>query len=204
MPATDLDLVNDALSFLGEGTVLTDLGSNVEVAKVASRHLVRARDEVLSRFNWGCARQFDELELVETSDGSQAWYDQFNFSYRYPADCLVVRRFLTAQGVREATPEFYQTGADDDGKLIFCNVPEPARIEYTRRIEDPELIDPDLRTCVSLNLALYMARPLSADANKRAEVQGLYTRGLLAAMELRGNEQQRAERPAGKYRRARR
>src|SRR5690606_28194143 len=100
------------------------------------------------------------LGLVEEEPNSE-----WGYSYRYPSDCLMVRRFIT--GIQPDTQETkipYRVIGDDDGLLILTNEDE-AEIEYTIRATDTLRYPPDFEMALSFRLASYIAPRITGGDN---------------------------------------
>ena len=159
--ATETDVANMALSHLGVGIEIQDLESeSSQQAQVCRRFFGIARDKALADCPWPFAKAFATLGLV-AEDPIEEW----SFSYRIPADSLVIRRLRSGQRRdSESTSVPFATGQDGSGALLFTDQ-TPCDIEYTKRIEDSQRWDVDFSTALSYLLASYIAPRIAAGDN---------------------------------------
>jgi hypothetical protein len=103
--------------------------------------------------------------LIEEDPNSE-----WSYSYRYPSDCLKIRRILS--GIRNDTAQSrvpYKIARDDSGQLFFADL-EDLEIEYTMRVEDVQQFPPDFVMALSFRLAGYVApRVTGGDPFKMGE-----------------------------------
>ena len=155
--ASDIEICNLALSNLGISKEIASSTEDSAEAETCNRFFVDVRDELLRDFPWTFATKFVALGLVEEDPN-----DEWGFSYRYPSDCIKVRRILS--GIRNDTPATktkMKIIADDDGLLILTDY-EDAEIEYTFRAEDPMRYPSDFKKAFALKLAIEIAPRLIA------------------------------------------
>lgn len=155
--ASNTEICNIALSHVGVGKSIANLDTEQSQEAVVCRVFFETvRDAVLRDFAWPFASRTVAVGLIEEDPN-----DEWDYSYRYPTDCLSIRRVLS--GVRNDTHQSrvpYKIAQDDDGRLIYCDT-EDAEIEYTVRAEDPELYSPDFVMALSFRLAFYIAPRLT-------------------------------------------
>jgi len=159
MAASDTAIANLALSHLGNKDSLSDIETDTSrEAEVCRIFFDTVRDEMLRQFPWPFATKFAELSEVEEEPDPP---DEWGYSYRYPSDCLYIRRILSgARNDSRATREPYKIGVDGTGKLIYTDL-ESAVVEYTFRNEDPTDYPDDFTMALSYRLASYMAPQLT-------------------------------------------
>src|SRR3990167_2163908 len=137
MPS-EVEICNMALGHLGVGKEIANLETEKSTeASLCRRFYANTRDEALRDFPWPFATKLAALGLIEEDPN-----DEWGFSYRYPSDCLRLRRLLS--GLRNDTRQSrapYKIGKDDQGRLLFADL-EDAEAEYTARITDPALFHP--------------------------------------------------------------
>lgn len=183
--ASRIDIYNMALGHLAVTTTVASLTESTKERKTMDRFYETALDAVLRDRNWPFATKFKNPALVEEEPT-----DEWAFSYRYPTDCLYLRRLvLAARASRVRVP--FRIVSDDNGRLIYTDQ-EDALIEYTARITDPVRFPPDLVLALSFRLAAYAAPGLT-----RGDKDGLGDRALklyIAELSLAGanalNEEQ--------------
>lgn len=151
MATTWTSIANIALRRLGEKPI-TDLADAGKTAEACNSHYEQARDEVLCRWNWVCARHRTALTADSTAP-------DFGWDYRYalPSSpyCL---RLLSI----EDEPA-YQL----EGRYILTDDSDGLNITYVKRITDATELDPLLVKAIALRLALDIAnwiRPTGVNA----------------------------------------
>ena len=147
---------NLALSHLGVGKSIASLSENSQEAIACNRFYETARDATLRDHAWPFATKLAELALIEEDPN-----DEWDYSYRYPTDCLNIRRILS--GYRKDTRDTvipYKIAQDDSGLLIYTDS-ENAEVEYTMRATDAQFYPPDFELALSYRLAYYIAPRLT-------------------------------------------
>lgn len=194
--AAQEDVANAALVNLGLAPTITDLDADVSLeAQTAKLFLPRARRYTLSRYSWGFAREYIELDEPETQDGSQPWWDQWTYAYPWPDDVVVVRRILTGKGESEVKPPAFKPGRSGGERVLFTKfLDDPAtRVEVTIDVPDlDDWIDPPLR-CLEWRLAWHLIVPLARNDRKPETIMGNFRSELAAAVEEDALQQQTGE-----------
>lgn len=186
--ASKVGICNLALSHLGIGKDIANFDTEKSQEAAACRTFYdQALQQTLRDFEWPFATRFADLVLVE-EDPTEEWA----FSYRYPAGCLLFRKILS--GTRNDTTDTkvaYRLASDVAGQLIFADK-EEAQCEFTANITDPSLYPSDFIQSLSLRLALYIApRITSGDPMAiQNKIALLYSSELLKAQSNSLNEQQ--------------
>jgi hypothetical protein len=158
--ATKTEIANLALSHLGIGKEIADLDNEKSQEAVTMRRFYeQTRDAVLRDFPWPFATRFAALALVADPPTET---EEWAFSYRYPTDCLMMRRIQIGSARVDTNQSriVFKTGRDDQGQLIYTDE-EEAKIEYTFREEDPQRYPADFQLAFSLRLAHYAAPRLT-------------------------------------------
>lgn len=160
---------NLALSHLGHSKEIVNYETDTtQEAKTIRRYFQTALENTLRDYPWPFATKLDDLVLVSTYPN-----DEWGFSYRYPTDCLRLRRILS--GVRNDNRQSrvpYKVGRDDTGLLIFTDQ-EDAKIEYTYKEFDPQRYPADFVMAFSLRLASFIAPNITG-----GDVNGMGNRAL--------------------------
>jgi hypothetical protein len=186
--ASRTEICNLALSHLGEGKEIANFTSErSQQAESCRRFFDIALACVLRDFAWPFASKVGALSLI-----SQHPNTEWGYAYRYPTDCLDVRRILS--GFRNETHQSrvgYRIGQDDGGLVIYTDQPR-AWLEYTVRAEDSTRYPPDFVMALSFRLAAYIApRVTGGDAFKMGDrALQLYGWELSKAMAGSANEEQ--------------
>ena len=151
--ASKVGICNLSLSHLGIGKEVAILETEQSQEAAACRRFYdTARRATLSDLNWSFATEFYTLGLIEESPS-----DEWDFSYRYPATCITIRRILS--GLRNDTSESripFKLLKDDAGRLIYTDQ-ENAEIEMTKDVEDTTFFPDDFVLALSFRLASYIA-----------------------------------------------
>jgi len=187
-----ISICNLALRRVGSRKTITDLGSNESEEAIHCNALyAHARDTVLDAFPWPFAMKYATLDLVEDlseeeDDENRDW----NYSYRYPTDCLKVRRIVTSAGRLETVPEPFEIGQDSAGLLIYTDE-EDAKIQYTARFTNSAQFSPIFADALAWRLAADLAMPLSQEESVRETAERFYRYALGEAQATHRNESQR-------------
>ncbi len=201
MASSTTEISNLAISHLGIGKEIANLETERSAeAQACRRFFAVARDTTLRDFAWPFATKINELGLVE-EDPNNEWA----FSYRYPTDCLMLRRILS--GVRTDTHQSrvpYRVTRDASGLLIYTDM-EDAELEYTIKETDVSRYPADFVMAMSFLLASYVAPRLTAgDPFKLGDRSlGLYVAELSKARTMALNEEQADQTPDAEMIRAR-
>lgn len=155
MPSST-EICNMALGHLGVGKDIASLAENSAEARACNRYYNIAVQAVIADFPWPFATRFATLALVEADPT-----DEWAYSYRYPADCMMIRRILS--GVRQdslASREEYRIASDTMGAIILTDK-ENAQIEYTVMPADTALFPVDFIEALSYRIAWAVAPTLT-------------------------------------------
>jgi hypothetical protein len=130
--SSEAEVCNVALGFIGDSTVIQNMDTESSPQALALRlYFDDTRDEALRDFPWTFAKRSELLTPVEDNPN-----DDWDFSYRYPSDCLFVRRVWGVVRTPTLTETIkYDIGSDTTGRLIYTDE-DDAEIEFTARIED--------------------------------------------------------------------
>lgn len=151
-------------------------------------------DFVLRDFPWPFATAYADLGLVDGAADDPANRDWI-FAYRYPSDCMFVRRVVRESvGRNDPTPASYRIGRDAQGKLIYTNE-QDAQIEYTVDVTDPEEFDALFVSMLAWKLGASLAPSLSRIKDMATTCMQMYEIDKTKAQSRALNEQQQ-ETPA--------
>ena len=185
--SSDTQISNMAISHLGLGKEIADLTTEKsEEAAACRRFFEVAKKAVLSDLDWGFATKEAVLGLITESPS-----DEWNFSYRYPTDCLNIRRIKS--GMRRDTAKSripFRVLKDGSGRIIYTDQ-ENAEIEYTENITDLDLLSAECDLALSFRLASYIAPRLTGgDPFKlKEEMLGQYQLEIGRAKQKEMNEE---------------
>lgn len=201
MASSSTEICNLALSHLGIGKQIANVETERSAEALACRrYYATARDVSLRDFPWPFATTIRALGLVEEDPNSE-----WGFSYRYPTDCVKLRRILS--GVRNDTSQSrtpYKLARDSAGILIYSDM-EDAEVEYTIRETIVGRYPPDFIMALSFRIAAYIAPSVTGgDPFKLGErALSLYTYELSKAEASGLNEEQPDQNPDSEFIRAR-
>lgn len=199
--ASQVGICNMSLSHLGisKEIAIFETEKSEEAATVRRFYDV-ALSKILSDYPWPFATRIAALALVAVEPNTEWLY-----SYRYPVDCLTLRRVIS--GVRNDTRQSrapYKIASDASGRLIFTDE-EDAQVEYTALITDTLQFQADFALAFSYLMAFLIAPRLTAGDQFKLGDKAFklyqYTAG--QATSNAGNEGQRDEEPDSEFVRAR-
>ena len=199
--ALNTEVCNLAISHLGVAKTIIDVETEQSIeAKICRRFYELALKAVLRDYPWPFATKISSIALVENNPN-----DDWEFSSRYPSDCLHVRRILgQAANVTIDVRVPYKISRDGSGRLIYTNQPD-AQIEYTLDISDYTIITGDFILAFSFLLAHYAAPALTnGDPFKLGDRAKLnYYEEISSAKATAVNEEQVEALPESEYVRGR-
>lgn len=156
--ASQVEIINLALSHIGVGKEISSLETErSEEAAAGRRFYDICRDVVLEAAEWPFTRKIATIALVQAEPNTE-----WAYSYRYPTDCLHIRRVLS--GLRNDTRQSrapYLLAQDSSGTLIYTDE-DDAQMEYTAKSDNPQFYPSDFVMAFSLYLAVYIAPRLTA------------------------------------------
>jgi hypothetical protein len=199
--ASKVGIVNISLSHLAVGKEIANIETEKsEEATTARRFYDTALEATLRDFPWPFATRITTLALIETTPNTE-----WAYSYRYPTDCLYLRKILS--GIRNDTRQsraVYKIASDSSGLLILTDQ-QNAEIEYTLRATNPQFYTSDFVMAFSYYLAALMAPSLTGgDQFKLGDkVLKLYQFEISRAVSRAENEEQREEEPESEFIRGR-
>lgn len=173
MTISKTGVCNKALHFIGIGEEIASIDERSSDAKACKMFYADALDEVLREWPWPFATRTVSLDMVNTlgdDDEPERYSTEFFYAYRYPSDCLYVRRIVsgTVPDTEESLVR-YEIGSDTSGRLILTDAAE-AEIKYTARISDESLFPPDFAMALAYRIAIYIAPRLVEDPRKMVDV----------------------------------
>lgn len=156
--ASSTEICNLALSHLRVSKEIANLETERSQEAASCRAFYEtARDATLRDFAWAFASKIDSLPLVEEDPN-----DEWAYSYRYPTDCLKIRRILSGnRNDSHQTRQPYKVIQDSAGLLILTDKRD-AELEYTIRADDSDRYPADFILAFSFRLAAYIAPRVTA------------------------------------------
>jgi hypothetical protein len=195
--ASKTQVCNFALSHLGVGKRITDIDSESSLeADTCNLFYDDALDLVLREFEWPFATKIVTLGLVQENPT-----DEWAFSYRYPSDCLYLRRILSGRrndSRQSQTP--YRLYQDDAGSLIYTDMAD-ARVEYTVRVTDVDRFPVDFKMSFSYFLASLIAPSIVHGSGDKIITRMLQLASLWVqkSSSKNMNEEREEETPIGEF-----
>ncbi len=185
MPVTSrVQIWNIALARVGVKQFVVGVDENSDEAAVMKLNHDVAVEKVLSDFPWPFATAYATLGLIEENPN-----DDWLYSYRYPYDCVFVRRILAPEiGKRNPDPPPFQIGVDNQGRLLYTDRPN-AQICYTKMVTDVAFFSVPFIDALSWYLA-WCAAPLSRIPGIVTRMYAMYARAISMASAMDANEQQ--------------
>jgi hypothetical protein len=181
-------VANMALSHCGIGQEISALSENSAPARACNFWYDIARDLALASFPWPFANKQVTLALVEEDPN-----DEWQYSYRYPSNCIVFRRIVS--GVLPESKEIpFKLGHDVTGILIFCNQTD-AIGEITATFGTEGLWPDAFASAVSWLLAERIAPKLQVDRSRQLDATGYMDKALMQAKGIQSQEQANQPRP---------
>jgi hypothetical protein len=177
-------VANSALRLLGIGQKIASFDDDNHRAEACKDAYPQSRDLVLSQFKWPFTTKRVVLGLVE-EDPNEDW----RFSYRYPVDCVMVRRIADSRGLPDYIPTAFTLGQDITGRLIYTDV-EDAMVEYSGTLDDPGEWPNCLADAVAGELATRIAPIFKAGNDKLDRAQATKAQALMQAQGIAQQEQQ--------------
>lgn len=204
MPSSKTEIANLALTHLGVGYEIADLDTEVSKEASAIRAVYQTSlHQMLREFPWPFATVIAELSQVSLADTPPN--DEWNYSYRYPPDCLEARRIFTGNRVEtNETRVPYRITRDGSGLLILTDQAD-ACLEYTSTYDEVVRFPPDFSMALSFLVAMYAAPRLTAgDPFKLSDRSAkMYEFHMNNAKANAANEEQPDQPPESEFIRAR-
>lgn len=166
MAASDVDIVNMALSHLGDAANVQSVYPSDGTAQAdhANRVYAETRDWLLERFAWKFALR--RATLAERADVS---VDSWAYVYAEPNNCLRLLSVLPTGYTRDSQSELYETETDDDGAGLILTDAADATARFIARVTDPARFSPGFTQTLSWALASILAGPIIKGETGRAE-----------------------------------
>lgn len=192
-----IDIVNLALSHLGQGTITSaQLTADVHPSAVqANIFWVPCRDEVLGESNWPFATVTLALSSLDIDDY------EWDYVYSYPtlAVSTMWNIFNEATLNTKDDQEYAVKHVPTLGvSAIFCDL-EDAIAEYTYKVTDTSLWSTKFVMAFSYRLAASMAKSLTGDNQLGVTMTQLYNSILGEAKRLNNSENRKKPDHANKY-----
>ncbi len=169
--AADIDVINAALSKLGEQNLLAVTDQSV-AGRLANRTYGDIRDALLRQYPWNFATKRASLSADAEAP---AW--GFTRKFNLPAGCL---RLVS---INNAANEDWR----HEGRTIVTDMTAPLEIIYIGAIQVDEM-DATFREALAARLALEWAEPITQTSSVVAAMEALYRQKLQIARSSDGQE----------------
>ena len=170
MSFSKTNLYNITLKNLGIGvTVQSTTESNIYNSTLNTYYEV-AKEQALKDFDWNFARTYRELTLTVNDCENP----RYQYEYDYPNDCLEARELVdVSPDVRTA---FEPASSSITKSLVINTNVNPAKLRYTRRIDNESEFTAEFLMAFSWYLAFLAAPSIASDAeNKRNTAFKIYS-----------------------------
>lgn len=145
--ASDVSICNTAIMRVGGSQLISALTETSVAAQACNLAFEHSRLRTLTAAHWPFATKFYTGELVEANPVTE-----WAYAYRYPSDCLKIRRIVSGLGFSEAPHLPYKIGRDSSGKLIYTNQSD-AEFEYTMNVTDTGQFTEDFASAMAWLIA---------------------------------------------------
>lgn len=151
---TSVDIANMALTRIGKPPI-SDLNQGTAVSELCRRFYPYARDEVLTSYDWKCAKKRVPIapEAVSTT--------KTKYLYKYPLPNGVLRVVYLYSTVAEDESARVNQPWMIEGRSLYTNASDIG-ILYISSLEDAREIDRHVADVISVSMAIKIGYPLSA------------------------------------------
>jgi len=221
-PPSDVQIANMALMRIGVTQTLVAAAGGQFTDQSATAQTMNIwywqdRDSELTEYPWPWASKYQALAQVSLQ-GIPA-NPEWGVSYRYPTDCLAVRRIVNGCIVTNAVPIPPQTtanppvipwvsawnradgdplpfpfeiGSDAIGRLIYTNAPS-AWIKYTYAVSDPTQYANDFADLLAWRVAVDVGYAMARDDKRRELCLKMYEQRKMEVRSRFMNEDQNSQ-----------
>ncbi len=188
------DICNMALSRIGNSQRIDDLSEASTQAEQCSLFYEQSRDYVLREYDWGFATAYVQLAQSAVNPSPD-----YGYAYAMPTDCLKIRRIVNGifpEGYWPCSDLYYNPRIPEvgykvvnasSGRYIVTNQ-SPATLEYTLKVESPELFDPIFVSALAWKLASNIAPAIARDGNIASTCESAYRAQIAEAAAIALNE----------------
>ena len=175
--ATEIDIINNALTKIGAATIAT-LSDSSREGRLANRTYNDLRDDVLRDYQWNFATKRFSIAANATAP---LW--EYDNAYTLPSD------FLRLTGLNNPSNYDYRIEMDDSGnRIVVTDISSPLQGVYIARVSNAEQMDPKFREALSARLAMEWAEPLTASGTLLTKMTQLYQQKMADARTVDGAE----------------
>ena len=177
--ASQTEICNLALSFLGAGTIVNLTDANTK-AQVLNAEYAIVRDAELRKHVWRFSIARTSLAALVTAPANGPYTQEFQL----PVDCL--RILMVGDSWPGADMSDYRTGPSTDdyvaeGDKILSNLPAPLSLRYVKKITDTGLFDSAFTVAFAAMLAWKCCERITQSLDKRKAASQEYDEAISAA-----------------------
>lgn len=176
--ATQLEIVNMALGFVGQGS-LTDIDELSQSAELARQYWALALETTLRAHPWNFATKVSTLVETTAQTG-------FDYAFKLPADCL--RPLEIAGSPTDAKFEVR-------GNVLLTDN-DACQLKFITRVNNPDSFDIQFSEALAYRLAAYFSIPVSGKLDLQKQLLGLFYRSVQEAKQSDAQERKPVD-PAG-------
>lgn len=194
MPS-DIEICNIALGRVANTQPIASFTERSKQAELCQTFYSLLREIVLQDFPWPFAESI--VALADVGSPAPGW----QFRYRYPADCLLVREIVTPGQHRVLSSSMevpYKVGYDAGGRVIHTDQPT-ASVRFTFNVQNPTHFDALFVDALAWRLAMDLALPLSSKPEYRTFCEQQYQNALTIAQGAAFRESQDGEMPESEF-----
>ena len=190
-----IEICNMALSRIGIENI-ESLTEASEPARACAQFYDHARRVVLRRYPWTWSTRRVTLAMLSGHP------PDYEYAYRYPADCVTIRRLYNEKYDNSPSYTSYRIAGDESGRILYTDVPG-AVCEYTADVTDCSLMDDQFVEALSWKLAADVAFKLTGSAQNVQMAEQQYQTLFLDAVANNEDEQNTKEEAPDAFIRAR-
>ncbi len=176
--ASEVEIVNAALTLLGEGRI-TSLGDDVKAAREATAVFEIRRDALLAGYTWSFAKTRTQLSaLVDVP------LFGFALKYQLPSDCLRIV-MVGDHYVGLDLTDYRGTPTEEfmiEGREILTDLSAPLNFRYIKRVTDTSQFSSNFVAALAADLAAVLAEPLTQSDSKRERAEATLRREISLAV----------------------
>jgi hypothetical protein len=182
-------IANMALSRIGNSQRINALDEASIQAEQCALFYETSRDMVLRDYPWGFATSFASLAQLAISDDPS-----YGYTYALPSDCLKVRGIVNPVFQDGYWPacvdriEIPRTAFRIISGNRLATSANPVTIEYTAKVDSPEVFDPMFVSALAWRLAAQIAPAIAKDAGAAQMCEQMYRSEIVSAATSMLNE----------------
>lgn len=176
--ASQIEIVNLALTFLGDARILS-IDDDTKPARESKAVYDNVRDALFGGYNWSFAKTRAQLSASASTPSFQ-----FGYQYEMPTNCLRLL-FIGDYYVGADLVDYRGSPVGEyeiEGRNILTDLGAPLNIKYIQRITDTSKYHPNFVMCLAAKLAYHLAEPLTQSNSKKGDAEVTFKRELNTAV----------------------